>query len=841
MSSSKNKLIIDYLREKALKNDLKGILIDIFNDLNDNNSTIDSVINNQLSSKSISEDELNTMLTEFENQLNEDYKKYTNTKVEKTNKTNVSSKVKLVSNKDTNKDDVEVASINSTSNINSEMIFLPVNQVVSITPEIRAKPTAVKVNAVIDTTETKKNISNATTIANPLEQEKEIASKYPIQKVNIKWYNAKCWADAVIRMLYSAPSSRKFFIEYKGDNDTIRKISEIFKMMHNKNNTDRYTYSETTQPYITYNKLKNLDSDIETKIGYNPDDYSEETLGDNFVPVNQLRLEAEKDAPSYEFCRSSDSTIQYNENNIIKYTYFYDPAEFYSYIMGIKDSVSELSKYFSFNSYTNQKCKENDNIINENDNIIKYETHIKNIINLNNVGTESSSIQNKIDEFLDRKSTSFPLNYNKIVEIINNPNNGDKNEMLINDTNKINDSDNNKEIFNFYKSNGAKINYQNIYKDEIFYKYHEYFMKNHEYFMKNHSGESNDFFKDVYDLGNMNKNSNCHGITNHIEYEQNILEFTDQNKYIVILVQRRDPNNTNLIVQNIIIPDKQISISGIPYTLTGIISLKSLKEKDHYIYYECNHNGDVIRVYDDQKPYKDVNTNDKDVESLINRNGCMFLYSRYPVDQYNTENIVIEKKNSDGNQEGVKYFTHIQYKEDTINIEKLNKDYEKNVQQLIENISNIYTEKENLDKQNLNPSEKDKLQKEKNDLINELTESKNLLAKRLPIINKLISGETLYIGNFIKEKKGDGIKIENGKMYKCSWKDNNDNGTCSELENASIKVYDDGKTYYGQINNDKIDGYGIMVEKNNIIISNWENNKMISGTKSNGNYEHFLL
>jgi len=660
MRTSKNQLIIDYLSETDAENDLKGILIDIFNHLDDSNSNIDlvidSVINKQLSSKSINEDNLNTMLTEFENKLDKDYNDYKNNYNDYKNKVkaNVSSNVKVVSNKDTNKHDVEVASINSSSNITSKSNNTTTSNNTS-NLEIKAKPTEVTVNAVIDRLETKKNIANAITIANPLEEEQEnkIAHDYPIQKVNITWYPAKCWADAVIRMLYSAPSSRKFFIKYEGDNATFQKISEIFKMMHNKdnkNNTDRYELSRDT---ITYNKIKNVDSDIEGELGFLPNDYSEQTLGEKYDIVNDIRLTAEKDAPSYEFCYDetaagwtdqNNNRHTYEKNDIQKYTTFHDPADFYSYIMNNIDE--EFQQYFSFTHSIDAKC-------NENNNIIKYNTHINNIIGLDNLGDESS-IKKKINEFLDIKPTSFPLNYNKIVGIINNPNNGDKNEMLINDTNKITEAESNEEIFKFYTLKGMKIN-----KEEIFYKYDKYFMKKH-------SGESNDFFKDVYEFGAMSRHSKCDGITNHIEYEQDKLEFTDQNKYIVIFVQRRDSDNTNSILQNTIIPDKKISISDTPYTLTGIISLRG---RDHYIYYECNDKGNVIRVYDDKHPYIDLNENDiinshaevHDKFSMnniyinglkhtehINTHGCMFLYSRYPVDQYNTEetyNELIEQLN----------------------------------------------------------------------------------------------------------------------------------------------------------------------------------------------------
>jgi uncharacterized protein YoxC len=199
----------------------------------------------------------------------------------------------------------------------------------------------------------------------------------------------------------------------------------------------------------------------------------------------------------------------------------------------------------------------------------------------------------------------------------------------------------------------VKINKEDKYKGDFFYKYHKYFMENH-------SEKTDVFFKLVYDFGNMNKNSNCDGITNHIEYEQNTLEFTDQNKYIVILVQRRNAHD-NTILKNVIVPNKTIQISQIDYTLTGIIALRG---RAHYIYYEFNDNGNVIRVYDDKHPYIDLNENDimnslAEVDDKIlmdnilmdniyidglnhtehiNTHGCMFLYSRYPVDQYNPEN-----------------------------------------------------------------------------------------------------------------------------------------------------------------------------------------------------------
>jgi hypothetical protein len=164
--------------------------------------------------------------------------------------------------------------------------------------------------------------------------------------------------------------------------------------------------------------------------------------------------------------------------------------------------------------------------------------------------------------------------------------------------------------------------------------------------------ESTLFFQDVYEFSIIERKSGCNGFTNHIQSEKNVLELTPENKYIVIFVERKKKETG--ISKKVIIPNKKIKISDVDYTLTGIISLRNT---DHYIYYEFNHEGNVIRVYDDQRPYIDLDEtniiNNEDnklpdkknpmdeiyIDAIkhtdhINTHGCLFLYSRYPVDQY---------------------------------------------------------------------------------------------------------------------------------------------------------------------------------------------------------------
>ena len=91
-------------------------------------------------------------------------------------------------------------------------------------------------------------------------------------------------------------------------------------------------------------------------------------------------------------------------------------------------------------------------------------------------------------------------------------------------------------------------------------------------------------------------------------------------------------------------------------------------------------------------------------------------------------------------------------------------------------------------------------------------------------------------GEVIMIKNGEVIMIENGEMYKGHWTNDTVDIEKILLENASIKKYDDKTIYFGQIENGKKHGFGILYDENakKIITGNWKNNTMTRGSIKTG-------
>ena len=80
-----------------------------------------------------------------------------------------------------------------------------------------------------------------------------------------------------------------------------------------------------------------------------------------------------------------------------------------------------------------------------------------------------------------------------------------------------------------------------------------------------------------------------------------------------------------------------INVDGVDYMLIGVICHQGEKGKSgHYVYYEYDNNGNIIRLYNDSSVINSDNSNSTEYNDDVDHNGTFFLYSRYPVDQYNT-------------------------------------------------------------------------------------------------------------------------------------------------------------------------------------------------------------
>ena len=114
----------------------------------------------------------------------------------------------------------------------------------------------------------------------------------------------------------------------------------------------------------------------------------------------------------------------------------------------------------------------------------------------------------------------------------------------------------------------------------------------------------------------------------------------ENNKYLIIQLKRfiTKDNTQTIKIPHEVEPNKKIFIDEKTYTLTGVIfHIGKTTNSGHYIYIQCNENGDYHYIFNDSQtePY---DTNGQFNETFINKNGYVFLYSRYPVDQYNPEN-----------------------------------------------------------------------------------------------------------------------------------------------------------------------------------------------------------
>ena len=133
--------------------------------------------------------------------------------------------------------------------------------------------------------------------------------------------------------------------------------------------------------------------------------------------------------------------------------------------------------------------------------------------------------------------------------------------------------------------------------------------------------------------------------TANIKSKKIRIELPDTNKYIVIGLGRFKSEGgivsyTQTKIRNKITPNKTITIDNNTYTLTGVICHRGNSMRPgHYVYYECDSNGNYIRLYNDSWiiEYNQIKNDnvEKSYNGETNTDGYMFLYSRNNYDAQN--------------------------------------------------------------------------------------------------------------------------------------------------------------------------------------------------------------
>jgi ubiquitin C-terminal hydrolase len=125
-----------------------------------------------------------------------------------------------------------------------------------------------------------------------------------------------------------------------------------------------------------------------------------------------------------------------------------------------------------------------------------------------------------------------------------------------------------------------------------------------------------------------------------------------ENRYLLISLKRFSYNNNASKIQSSVEPNKTIIIGGVKYTLSGVIFHSGDDKQGHYIFIQCNKDGDFNKIYNDSI-VSVFNENQEYDTDFINKNGYIFAYTRYPVDQSNADKRLLtifkntEKKEND--------------------------------------------------------------------------------------------------------------------------------------------------------------------------------------------------
>ena len=235
----------------------------------------------------------------------------------------------------------------------------------------------------------------------------------------------------------------------------------------------------------------------------------------------------------------------------------------------------------------------------------------------------------------------------------------------------------------------------------------------------------------------------CTGAETTVKSKQIAIEIPDNNRYLIITLKRFKTERNNdgaptTKIEEAITPNEKITIDNTEYTLTGVIChIGKNVGSGHYVYYECNKDGKVIYLYNDWNI--DEVKNNKGWGKEINEQGYMFLYSRYPVDQYNQENTEIELKQEEDEEE--RKILEEEEKKDNILIET---EKTATIEELKDMLKDITTSSTELNNNNVMPDiTKETIRKSSS----RMNDSLDYLRDRTIRIQKLIadknrSGET---------------------------------------------------------------------------------------------------
>jgi ubiquitin C-terminal hydrolase len=146
------------------------------------------------------------------------------------------------------------------------------------------------------------------------------------------------------------------------------------------------------------------------------------------------------------------------------------------------------------------------------------------------------------------------------------------------------------------------------------------------------------------------RSDNCGEGRDNVSSIKYRIKIPDMNRYLIIQLKRFEYNKTKKMVEKIrkyIIPNETITVDEKKYTLTGIICHRGDNiGSGHYVYYECDDEGNDIRLYNDSviEDKQKNNYIDQAYNNEINTDGYMFLYSRdlksSPEQNTNLENVL---------------------------------------------------------------------------------------------------------------------------------------------------------------------------------------------------------
>ena len=438
--------------------------------------------------------------------------------------------------------------------------------------------------------------------------ENNYVNNYPRKQVGIvnNYNDGKviCYANSVLQMLYSLPYYRT--IISRGDSyDTF--INELFKNMNNTHDNFVIPPKINDCPSNVYNFVINTYGNINVIQQEDASQYLDYCL--DILPVDVLKFK--------EFTKNQCN----NEKDITK-----DETPYQLIIPVSGPSIKDCIKKYS-----------NEDMVLSYEIIQRAKMGIKKLM-LENLNKTKSQLSNMIPK--NDKGELNSVMANSLFDITSTYNDTEKIINLLHFTNDNNTIFLPRELFESYITfNKALYNIKSIDS-----KYEtEFNIGCIKYPESMESNESFEHFKSIEDFETY--------ITENDDYlvviKKIIKEFiiTSENRYIFIKLNRFEFNNGILNkLTDIVVPDKTLTIGGVRYTLSGVIChIGKTTNSGHYIYIQCNQDGEYDILYDDEKVYDyaanalnkkyHMSSGSSIDENFINKNGYLFSYSRYPIDQ----------------------------------------------------------------------------------------------------------------------------------------------------------------------------------------------------------------